>query len=160
MYVGIGYDIHKFVKNRKLILGGICFDYPLGLLGHSDADVVLHAIGDAILGAASLGDIGELFPDTDSKWKDVSSHILLNKIMELIKERGLSVNNVDVTFIAQEPKISKQKKEMSKRISEILEVEPERVNIKATTTEGLDSIGRSEAAAAQAVVTLIQTAEK
>jgi 2-C-methyl-D-erythritol 2,4-cyclodiphosphate synthase len=160
MYVGIGYDVHKYVKNRKLILGGICFNYPLGLLGHSDADVVLHAIGDAILGAASLGDIGDLFPDTDHKWKDVSSCILLKKIMELIKEKGLGVNNVDVTFIAQEPKIIKQKKEMSRRISEILEVEPERVNVKATTTEGLDSIGRLEAAAAQAVVTLIQTGEK
>lgn len=155
MYVGIGYDIHKFVKNRKLILGGVCFDYPLGLLGHSDADVILHAIGDAILGAASLGDIGELFPDTDHKWKDASSRILLKKIIELIKEKSLSVNNVDVIFIAQEPKISKQKKEMSKCISEILEVEAGRVNVKATTTEGLDSIGRLEAAAAQAVVTLI-----
>jgi 2-C-methyl-D-erythritol 2,4-cyclodiphosphate synthase len=160
MYVGIGYDIHKFVKNRKLILGGICFDYPLGLLGHSDADVVLHAIGDAILGAASLGDIGELFPDTDHKWKDASSRMLLKKIIELIKEKGFSVNNVDVIFIAQEPKISKQKKEMSKCISEILEVEPKRVNIKATTTEGLDSIGKLEAAAAQAVVTLIQADDR
>ena len=156
MLVGIGYDIHRFTKNRKLILGGICFDYPLGLLGHSDADVVLHAIGDAILGAASLGDIGELFPDTDQNWKDVSSRKLLEKIMELVKEKGLCVNNVDVTFIAQEPKISKQKREMGKRISEILEIKPERVNIKATTTEGLGSIGRLEAAAAQAIVTLVQ----
>lgn len=160
MYVGIGYDIHKFVKNRKLILGGICFDYPLGLLGHSDADVVLHAIGDAILGAASLGDIGELFPDTDIKWKDVSSQILLGRIMQLISEKGLCVNNVDVVFIAQEPKISSHKIQMSKRISEILEIKPERVNIKATTTEGLGSIGRLEAAAAQAVVTLYQTSKE
>lgn len=160
MYVGIGYDIHKFVKDRKLILGGVCFDYPLGLLGHSDADVVLHAIGDAILGAASLGDIGELFPDTDIKWKDVSSQILLGRIMQLINERGLCVNNVDVIFIAQEPKISGQKTQMSKCISEILEIKPERVNIKATTTEGMDSIGRLEAAAAQAVVTLCQTTKE
>jgi len=154
MYVGIGYDIHRFVKDRKLILGGVCFDYPLGLSGHSDADVVLHAIGDAILGAASLGDIGELFPDTDDKWKDISSLILLDKIMELVWEKGLCVNNVDVVFIAQEPKISMQKKKMERRISELLKVEPERINVKATTTEGLDSIGRLEAAAAQAVVTL------
>lgn len=156
MLVGIGYDIHKFVKDRKLVLGGIPFDYPLGLLGHSDADVILHAIGDAILGAASLGDIGELFPDTDNNWKDISSQILLGKIVELVKDKELCVNNVDVILIAQEPNISKQKKEMSKRISDILEVKPERVNIKATTNEGLDSIGKLEAAAAQAVVTLIQ----
>ncbi len=154
MYVGIGYDIHRFVKDRKLILGGISFDHHSGLLGHSDADVVLHAIGDAVLGAASLGDIGELFPDTDNKWKGISSQILLNKIMELVGEKGLRVNNVDVVFISQEPKISGQKKDMEKRISELLMVEPERVNVKATTNEGLDSIGGSEAAAAQAVVTL------
>ncbi|MGR3293580.1 MAG: 2-C-methyl-D-erythritol 2,4-cyclodiphosphate synthase [Candidatus Scalindua sp.] len=155
MYVGIGYDIHRFVKDRKLILGGISFNHHSGLSGHSDADVVLHAIGDAILGAASLGDLGEHFPDTDDKWKGISSQILLNKIMELVGEKGLRVNNVDVVFISQEPKISKQKKEMEKRISKLLKVDPERINVKATTNEGLDSIGRSEAAAAQAVVTLI-----
>ncbi len=154
MYVGIGYDVHRFVENRKLILGGVCFDHPLGLSGHSDADVVLHAVGDAILGAASLGDIGELFPDTDDKWKGISSQILLDKIMELVNEKGLLVNNVDIIYIAQEPKISKKKKEMEQRISEILKVDMERVNVKATTTEGLGSIGRSEGAAAQAVATL------
>ncbi len=154
MYVGIGYDVHRFVENRKLILGGVCFDHPLGLSGHSDADVVLHAVGDAILGAASLGDIGELFPDTNDKWKGISSQILLDKIMELVNEKGLLVNNVDIIYIAQEPKISKKKKEMEQRISEILKVDMERVNVKATTTEGLGSIGRSEGAAAQAVATL------
>jgi 2-C-methyl-D-erythritol 2,4-cyclodiphosphate synthase len=156
MYVGIGYDVHRFVENRKLILGGVCFDHPLGLSGHSDADVVLHAVGDAILGAASLGDIGELFPDTDDKWKGISSQILLAKIIELVNEKGLLVNNVDIIYIAQEPKISKKKKEMEQRIAEILKVDMERVNVKATTTEGLGSIGRSEGAAAQAVATLIQ----
>lgn len=156
MYVGIGYDIHRFVKDRALILGGVCFDYPFGLAGHSDADVVLHAIGDAVLGAASLGDIGEFFPDTDNKWKGISSQILLGKILDLVDEKGLLVNNVDVIFIAQEPKISKQKKEMERRISEILKVEQERVNVKATTTEGLGPIGRLEGAAAQAVVTLVR----
>ena len=156
VYVGIGYDVHRFVENRKLILGGVCFDHPLGLSGHSDADVVLHAVGDAILGAASLGDIGELFPDTDDKWKGISSQILLDKIMELVNEKGLLVNNVDIIYIAQEPKISKKKKEMEQRISEILKVDTERVNVKATTTEGLGSIGRSEGAAAQAIATLIQ----
>ncbi len=154
VYVGIGYDVHKFVENRKLILGGVCFDHPLGLSGHSDADVVLHAVGDAILGAASLGDIGELFPDTDDKWKGISSRILLNKITELVNEKGLLVNNVDIIYIAQEPKISKKKKEMEQRIAEILKVDMERVNVKATTTEGLGSIGRSEGAAAQAIATL------
>ncbi len=156
MYAGIGYDVHRFVKNRKLILGGVCFDHPLGLSGHSDADVVLHAVGDAILGAASLGDIGELFPDSDDKWKGISSQILLGKIIELVNEKGLVVNNVDIIYIAQEPKISKMKKEMEQRISEILMVDAERVNVKATTTEGLGSIGRSEGAAAQAIATLIQ----
>ncbi len=152
--IGNGYDVHRLIKGRKLILGGVDIPHGLGLDGHSDADVVLHAIGDAVLGAASLGDIGEHFPDTDDKWKGISSQILLNKIMELAGEKGLRVNNVDVVFISQEPNISGQKKDMEKRISELLMVEPERVNVKATTNEGLDSIGGSEAAAAQAVVTL------
>tara|TARA_B100001964_G_scaffold103816_1_gene116041 strand:+ start:783 stop:1259 length:477 start_codon:yes stop_codon:yes gene_type:complete len=156
IYAGIGYDVHRFVENRKLILGGVSFDHPLGLSGHSDADVVLHAVGDAILGAASLGDIGELFPDTDDKWKGISSQILLDKIIELVNEKGLHVNNVDIIYIAQDPKISKRKKEMEQCISEILKVDMERVNVKATTTEGLGSIGRSEGAAAQAIATLIQ----
>jgi len=156
MYAGIGYDVHRFVENRKLILGGVSFDHHLGLSGHSDADVVLHAVGDAILGAASLGDIGELFPDTDDKWKGISSQILLNKIIELVNEKGLLVNNVDIIYIAQEPKISKKKKEMEQRISEILKVDVERVNVKATTTEGLGAIGRTEGAASQAIATLIQ----
>jgi len=156
MYAGIGYDVHRFVESRKLILGGVCFDHPFGLSGHSDADVILHAVGDAILGAASLGDIGELFPDTDDKWKGISSQILLDKIMELVNEKGLLVNNVDIIYIAQEPKISKKKKEMEQRISEILKVDMERVNVKATTTEGLGFIGRSEGAAAQAIATLTQ----
>ena len=156
MYAGIGYDVHRFVENRKLVLGGVSFDHPLGLAGHSDADVVLHAVGDAILGAASLGDIGELFPDTDDKWKGISSQILLDKVVELVNEKGLLVNNIDIIYIAQEPKISKKKREMEQRISEILKVDVERVNVKATTTEGLGSIGRSEGAAAQAIATLTQ----
>ena len=156
MFVGIGYDVHRFVENRKLILGGICFDHHLGLSGHSDADVVLHAVGDAILGAASLGDIGELFPDTDKEWKGISSQILLDKIIKLVNDKGMFVNNVDIIYIAQEPKISKKKREMEQRISEILKVDVERVNVKATTTEGLGSIGRSEGAAAQAIAMLTQ----
>ncbi|MCP5004160.1 MAG: 2-C-methyl-D-erythritol 2,4-cyclodiphosphate synthase [Planctomycetes bacterium] len=160
MYVGIGYDIHRFAENRELFLGGIQVDYPLGLLGHSDADVILHAIGDALLGAASLGDIGEIFPDTDPDWKGVSSRILLEQIMKRVKDKGLGVNNVDIIFISQEPKIGRYKSQMSDCISDILNVKPGRVNVKATTTEGLGSIGRVEAAAAQAVVTLVQLEEK
>ena len=156
MFAGIGYDVHRFVENRKLILGGVSFDHHMGLSGHSDADVVLHALGDAILGAASLGDIGELFPDTDDKWKGISSQILLDKIIELVSEKGLLVNNVDIIYISQEPKISKKKREMEQRISEILKIDVARVNVKATTTEGLGAIGRSEGAAAQAIATLIQ----
>ncbi|GAX59683.1 2C-methyl-D-erythritol 2,4-cyclodiphosphate synthase [Candidatus Scalindua japonica] len=156
MFVGIGYDVHRFVEKRKLILGGVFFDHPLGLYGHSDADVVLHAVSDAILGAASLGDIGGLFPDSDDKWKGISSQILLEKIMELVNGKGLIVNNVDIIYIAQQPKINKKKKEMEQRISEILKVEIGRVNVKATTTEGLGAIGRSEGAAAQAIASLVQ----
>ncbi len=156
MYVGIGYDVHKFVEGRDLILGGVHFEYHLGLAGHSDADVVLHAIGDAILGAASLGDIGELFPDTDEVWKGISSQVLLEKIMELVANKGLHINNIDVIFIAQEPKISKRKNEMIKCISSILMIPSVKVNVKATTTEGLGSIGRAEGAAAQAVATLVR----
>ncbi len=156
MYVGIGYDVHRFVEGRKLVLGGVNFDHHLGLAGYSDADVVLHAVGDAILGAASLGDIGELFPDTDDQWKGISSQILLGKIVELINGKELFVNNVDIIYIAQEPKISKKKKEMEQRISEILKVDVGRVNVKATTTEGLGSIGRSEGAATQAIASLTQ----
>ncbi len=156
MYVGIGYDVHRFVEGRKLILGGVSFDHHLGLSGHSDADVVLHAVGDAILGAASLGDIGEHFPDTDDQWKGISSQILLAKIVELVNRKGLFVNNVDIIYIAQEPKLSKKKKEMEQRISELLKVDVGRVNVKATTTEGLGAIGRSEGAATQAIASLTQ----
>lgn len=109
MLFGIGYDIHRLVENRKLILGGVEFDYPLGLLGHSDADVVLHAICDALLGAAALGDIGEHFPDTDPKWKGVSSKVFLLKVIDLLKEHRCAVNNVDVTILAQRPKLGQKK---------------------------------------------------
>lgn len=108
MLFGIGFDIHRLVENRKLILGGVEFDYPLGLLGHSDADVVLHAICDALLGAAALGDIGEHFPDTDLKWKGVSSKVFLLKVIDLLKEHRCAVNNVDVTILAQRPKLGQK----------------------------------------------------
>lgn len=109
MLFGIGYDIHRLVENRKLVLGGVEFQYPLGLLGHSDADVVLHAICDALLGAAALGDIGEHFPDTDPRWKGVSSKVFLLRVVDLLKERRCLINNVDVTILAQKPKLGQKK---------------------------------------------------
>lgn len=154
MLFGIGFDIHRLVENRKLILGGVEFDYPLGLLGHSDADVVLHAICDALLGAAALGDIGEHFPDTDLKWKGVSSKVFLLKVIDLLKEHRCAVNNVDVTILAQRPKLGQKKSEMKKNIAEWLCVDIGRINIKATTMEGVDAIGRGEAIAAQAIASL------
>ncbi len=156
MLFGIGYDIHKLVENRKLVLGGVEFDYPLGLLGHSDADVVLHAVCDALLGAAALGDIGEHFPDTDPKWKGISSKHLLLKTVALVRERRCTVNNVDVMILAQKPKIGSKKLEMKKNIAEWLDVDAGRVNIKATTMEGVDAVGRGEAIAAQAIASLCE----
>lgn len=156
MLFGIGYDIHKLVENRKLILGGVEFDYHLGLLGHSDADVVLHAVCDAILGAAALGDIGEHFPDYDQKWKGISSKFLLFRVVDLIKEQHYRVNNVDVMILAQKPKIGTKKLEMKKNIAEWLHVDARRVNIKATTMEGIDAIGHGEAIAAQAIASLYE----
>lgn len=156
MLFGIGYDIHRLVENRKLILGGVEFDYHLGLLGHSDADVVIHAVCDALLGAAALGDIGEHFPDTEPRWKGVSSKLLLSRVVELVKERRCRVNNVDVVILAQKPKIGAKKLEMKKNIAECLQIDANRVNIKATTMEGVDAIGRGEAIAAQAIASLCE----
>ncbi|KKO20166.1 MAG: 2-C-methyl-D-erythritol 2,4-cyclodiphosphate synthase [Candidatus Brocadia sp.] len=156
MRFGIGYDIHKLVENRRLVLGGVEFDYHRGLLGHSDADVVLHAVCDALLGAAALGDIGEHFPDTDQKWKGVSSKVFLVKVADLLKERQYKVNNVDVMILAQKPKLGQKKLEMKKNIAEWLCVDAGRVNIKATTMEGIDAIGRGEAIAAQAIASLCE----
>lgn len=156
MLFGIGYDIHKLVENRKLMLGGVEFDYHLGLLGHSDADVVLHAVCDALLGAAALGDIGEHFPNTDERWKGASSKLLLLKVADLIKERRYRINNIDVMILAEKPKISAKKWEMKKNIAEYLHMDENRINIKATTMEGVDAIGRGEAIAAQAIASLCE----
>jgi 2-C-methyl-D-erythritol 2,4-cyclodiphosphate synthase len=154
MLFGIGYDVHRLVKGRRLMLGGVAFDFPLGLEGYSDADVVIHAVCDAVLGAAALGDIGEHFPDTDPKWKDVSSQVLLKQVAGLIKEKGLVANNVDVVVIAQAPKLGARKVEMRDKMARLLGISPERVNVKATTTEGIGAIGEGKAIAAQAVVSL------
>ncbi|MCF6158780.1 MAG: 2-C-methyl-D-erythritol 2,4-cyclodiphosphate synthase [wastewater metagenome] len=159
MLFGIGYDIHKLVENRKLILGGVEFDYHLGLLGHSDADVVLHAVCDALLGAAALGDIGEHFPDSDEKWRGVSGKSLLLKVADLIKEQRYRVNNIDVMILAQRPTIGVKKLEMKKNIAECLQIDTRRINVKATTMEGVDAIGRGEAIAAQAIASLCEDTE-
>jgi 2-C-methyl-D-erythritol 2,4-cyclodiphosphate synthase len=153
--VGFGYDAHRLVKNRPLILGGVKIPYPLGLLGHSDADVLVHAVIDALLGALARGDIGQHFPDKDPSYKDMDSLRMLEQVMERVKEDGFSVNNVDATIIAEKPKLAKHMAEMRQKLSLTLEAELGQVNIKATTTEGLGFCGREEGMAAYAVASLI-----
>jgi len=154
MRMGIGYDIHRLVPGRKLVLGGEELDFPLGLLGHSDADVLCHALGDALLGAAGLGDIGRHFPDTDEAYRGVSSLRLLEEIGRLVRGAGYGIANVDVTVILEKPRLAGRIAAMEKNISRVLLLEPEEVNIKATTNEGLDAIGKGEAIAALAVAGL------
>lgn len=154
MRIGQGYDVHKLVADRDLILCGVKIPYELGLLGHSDADVALHALSDALLGAAALGDIGRHFPDTDEKYKGADSRALLREVMEKIKERGYSVENVDVTIIAQRPKLLPYIETMRDNISSDLCVRKDCVNVKATTTEKLGFEGRGEGISAMAVVLL------
>jgi len=149
--VGIGWDSHPLVSGRRLILAGVDIPYDKGLSGWSDADVAVHAIIDALCGAAALGDIGTLFPYQEQEYKDISSLVLLSKTSELLKARGLRVANIDVTIIAQNPKLSSFVPEMRKRISQALGVDSTQVTIKATTTNGLGFIGREEGMAAQAV---------
>jgi 2-C-methyl-D-erythritol 2,4-cyclodiphosphate synthase len=148
MRIGTGYDVHRLVKGRKLVLGGVTIPFEKGLLGHSDADVLVHAVCDALLGAAGLGDIGFHFPDTDPKFKDISSIKILSKTVEMLKDKGFRVINLDSTIMAEAPKLSPYKAEMQKNISRIIEIEPERVNVKATTSETLGLIGRGEGIAA------------
>ncbi|MCX5709781.1 MAG: 2-C-methyl-D-erythritol 2,4-cyclodiphosphate synthase [Candidatus Omnitrophica bacterium] len=145
---GIGYDIHRLVEGRKLFIGGVEIPYIKGLLGHSDADVLLHAICDALLGAAGEGDIGEHFPDTDAKYRDISSLELLKSVSALIKKKGFCVNNIDAIVIAQEPSLSTFKKQMGEKIALALGLNKNAVNIKAKTNEGLGEVGRKEAIAA------------
>jgi len=149
--VGIGCDSHPLVSGRKLILGGVDIPYDKGLSGWSDADVAVHAMIDALCGAANLGDIGTLFPSQEPEYKDISSLVLLRKTNELLKAKGLRVVNIDVTIIAQNPKLSPFVPEMRKRLSQALGVESTRVTIKATTTDGLGFIGRGEGIGAQSV---------
>ena len=152
MRVGLGYDAHQLVEGRPLILGGVAIPYHLGLLGHSDADVLTHAIGDALLGAVGAGDLGGHFPDKDPAYKDISSLILLERIMAMVRDRGFVPVNVDATVVAEKPRLAPHLPEMRARLAPILGLAPEDVNLKATTTEHLGFAGRGEGMAAYAVV--------
>jgi 2-C-methyl-D-erythritol 2,4-cyclodiphosphate synthase len=151
MRVGFGYDVHPLVEGRPLILGGIKIPYLYGLQGHSDADVLLHAISDALLGAIAEGDIGRHFPDTDPQYKNIRSTILLKKVMTRIREKGFHILNIDATILAQRPKLSDHIPRMVKEIADVLEIETGRINVKATTSEGLGFAGRGEGISAYAV---------
>ena len=151
MRVGIGYDVHKLVEGRDLIIGGVKIPHTLGLLGHSDADVLLHAIMDALLGAASLGDIGKHFPDTDSAYKGISSIKLLEQAAGLIEEKGYIVENIDATIIAQKPKMRPYIEQMEQNIAEALGIDKDQINVKATTEEGLGFTGMELGISAQAI---------
>ena len=151
MRIGHGYDVHRLVAGRKLILGGVEIEHTLGLLGHSDADVLLHAVSDAFLGAAALGDIGRHFPDTDDRFLGADSLMLLRRVEELIRSKGYRVENIDATLIAQHPKLSPYIEEMRKNIAEACRIGMEQVNIKATTEEGLGFTGAEAGIAAHAV---------
>ncbi len=155
-YSGIGFDIHKLVKGRNLYLGGIKMPFHLGLKGHSDADPVLHALIDSLLGACRLGDIGKLFSDKNKKYKNIRSTILLKKVIELIKSKNFSINNIDINIIAQKPKIKKYSKKMIQTISKLCEINSDQINIKGKTTEKLSLIGKGKAIASEAIVSVIK----
>lgn len=152
--IGFGYDAHRLVRGRRLVLGGVDIEWHLGLYGHSDADVLTHAIMDAILGALGKGDIGQHFPDTDPRYKDASSLSLLAEVVGWMKDEGYEVNNLDASIVAQAPKLSRHMAAMKKRLGEVLGVEDGRINLKATTTEEMGFFGREEGMAAYAVVTI------
>lgn len=152
--IGQGFDVHQLAENRPLIIGGVTIPYEKGLIGHSDADVLLHTVTDACLGAMGEGDIGKHFPDTDPNFKDADSSELLQKVWELVKSRGYELVNADCTIIAQKPKMAPHIEQMKNRISQLLETTPDCINVKATTTERLGFPGREEGIAAQAVVLL------
>lgn len=154
--IGIGYDIHRLVGERKLFIGGIEIPYVKGALGHSDADVLLHAICDALLGAVASGDIGEQFPDNDPKYLNISSQELLKKVMGLVKKKDYEISNVDTVVMLEEPALSAFKKQIRQNVARILEIKAEQVSIKAKTNEGLGEIGRKEAIACYAVALLVR----
>lgn len=152
--IGIGYDIHRLVAGRRLVLGGVEIPFEKGLLGHSDSDVLTHAICDALLGAAALGDIGTHFPDTDPRWAGVSSLELLARVVEMLADRGYRVANVDATVMAERPKLKPYVQAIRERLASALRVDVDLMSVKAKTSEGLDSVGRGEAIAAQAIALL------
>ena len=154
MRIGHGYDVHRLVEGRDLILGGVNIPWEKGLLGHSDADVLLHAVMDALLGAAAMGDIGVHFPDTDPAYKGADSRMLLRRVAKLLEEKGYRVGNIDATILAQKPKLKPHIPQMMENIAADLGVEPDRVNVKATTEEGLGFTGAMEGMAAHAVCLL------
>ena len=152
--VGIGYDLHRTAADRPLVLGGVRIEAPFGLLGHSDADVVLHALCDALLGAAGLGDIGELFPDTDPTWADADSRRFVEEVLRRVRDAGLVVENADIVIHAQEPRLSAYKSAIRASLATLLDISPGAVGLKATTNEGLDAIGRGQAIGCWAAVLL------
>ncbi|WP_431706848.1 2-C-methyl-D-erythritol 2,4-cyclodiphosphate synthase [Geminocystis sp. CENA526] len=154
--IGNGYDLHRLVEGRKLILGGVSIDHHLGLLGHSDADVLTHSIMDALLGALSLGDIGHYFPPSDPQWAGADSMVLLKQVYQLILDRGWVIGNIDNVIVAERPKLKPHLPAMIKSLADQLSIEPDRISIKATTNEKLDAIGREEAICAYSVVLLFQ----
>lgn len=153
---GIGFDVHAFAEGRKLILGGIEIKHDKGLSGHSDADALLHAVTDALLGSLSLGDIGTHFPDEDPRYKNADSTVFLKKANELVRNRGFFVNNIDVVVLLQQPKISPYVQKMKEKIAKILDIGSERISIKATTTEKLGFVGREEGISVMAVATVVK----
>ena len=159
MRIGQGYDVHKLVQGRDLILGGVNIPYEKGLLGHSDADVLVHAVMDALLGAAALGDIGQHFPDTDPAYKGISSIELLKKVGELLDGKGYVVENIDATIIAQRPKLAQYRPQMAANIADALHLDVSRVSVKATTEEGLGFTGTGEGISSQAITLLTEIAD-
>jgi 2-C-methyl-D-erythritol 2,4-cyclodiphosphate synthase len=156
MFIGMGYDAHRFKKGRKLVLGGVTIPHPRGLDGHSDADVIIHALMDSLLGAAGLDDIGHFFPNNDPLYKNISSVFLLKEVVHTLSKKGFAVNNADITLIAQEPRIAPFVAAMKKLLSKTLKIKAQRLGIKATTNEKMGFIGRSEGIAAMAVATITQ----
>jgi 2-C-methyl-D-erythritol 2,4-cyclodiphosphate synthase len=159
MRVGLGYDVHRLVPDRPLVLGGVTVPFPRGLLGHSDADVICHAVGDALLGAAALGDLGSHFPESDPRWKGVSSLELLKQISGLIRRKGFRIVNIDATLAAEEPRIGPHVPEMRRRLAVALEIPVEQVSVKATTTEGLGPAGTGQGMAAYAAAAIDEAEE-
>ncbi|NNL78575.1 MAG: 2-C-methyl-D-erythritol 2,4-cyclodiphosphate synthase [Desulfobacterales bacterium] len=152
MRIGIGYDVHRLVTARKLVLGGATIPFEKGLQGHSDADVLVHAVCDALLGATGLGDIGLHFPDTDPQYKDISSLILLAEVNEMVRNKGFKIQNIDTIVFAEAPNITPYRKTMQQNLASSVEVDPDCINIKATTTEGLGMVGKGEGIGAMSII--------